>query len=1038
MATKQPKMNFFIKRPIFAAAIALMMVLAGLISMLVLPIAQYPPLVPSQIQVSTQYIGASADVVAKTVTTPLEEQLNGAEGMIYMSSNSTNNGDAVITMTFKVGYDQSIAQMDALTRSNQALSQLPPEVNQVGLTITKQSSNIVLIVNLTSPKGTLDQAFLQNYADIHITDQLARIEGVASINNFGLRKYAMRIWLDPERLANMSMTAMDVENAIKEQNNQVAAGKLGDPPAPNNQAFAFQLNALGRLETPEQFENIVIRANSDGSVVKIRDIGRVELGAEDYSWSTRLDGGPTAAIAVYQLANANSIHIGKDVRAAMQELEKHFPEDMQWDVHYDTTRFIEESTREVLITLIEAIILVMLVVYVFLQNFRSTLIPTIAIPVSLIGTLAVMLAFGFSINTLSLLGLVVAVALVVDDAIVVVENVNRHLQNGATDLQKVTELAMAEVRGPIIATTIVLMAVFVPVSFIPGMTGQLYNQFALTIAISVGLSGFNSLTLSPALAAVFLRPENTNKPAIFKAFNRFFDNLSNVYAKSVEKLSKLWWLTGLAFLGLCALAALVFWSIPSAFVPDEDQGYLFVMPKLPAGASFQRTEQLMHQVEEIIKDTPGVAHNIEIDGFNLVDGIQDPSTGVFFVVLQAYDQRTSKETQIAAIMAHIQQRVAAIPEALVMVANAPPIPGLGSTGGFNFEFQDINSLGVKELSRVMQRFISKARERPELTAVYSTFDPQIPQRFINVDRIKAKTRGVSLNDIFDTLQINLGSSYVNQFNQYGRVYRVYLQAEKDARFTEDDITRLQVRNDQGEMIPLSVFVNINTIVGPYNIPHYNEYSSVQINGSPAPGYSSAQATQAMEQLANEYLPEGFGYQWTNMVYQQKEAGNLAPIVFLMSLIFVFLVLAAQYESWSMPIMILLAIPLGLLGAVGTLALRDMSLDVYGQIGMVMLIGLVAKNAILIVQFAKDLHDGGQGILESAMEAARIRLRPILMTAFAFILGLMPLVLASGAGANARRSLGTTVVGGLSLATALIIFIPIFYVIIERLRERKTL
>lgn len=1031
-------MNFFIKRPIFAAAIALMMILAGLISMFVLPIAQYPPLVPSQIQVSTQYIGASADVVAKTVTTPLEEQLNGAEGMIYMSSNSTNNGDAVITMTFKVGYDQAIAQMEALTRSNQALSQLPPEVNQVGLTITKQSSNIVLIVNLTSPKGTLDQAFLQNYADIHITDRLARIEGVASTNNFGLRKYAIRIWLDPERLANMNMTAMDVENAIKEQNNQVAAGKLSAPPAPDGQAFAFQLNALGRLDNVAQFEDIVIRANPDGSLVRVADVARVELGAEDYSWSTGLDGKPTAAIAVYQLANANSIHIADKIRAAMNDLEKNFPEDMQWAVHYDTTRFIAESTREVIITLIEAILLVMLVVFVFLQNFRSTLIPTIAIPVSLIGTMAFMLAFGFSINTLSLLGLVVAVALVVDDAIVVVENVNRHLEGkgGDADMQKITELAMAEVRGPIIATTIVLMAVFVPVSFIPGMTGQLYNQFALTIAISVGLSGFNSLTLSPALAAVLLRPETGEKNRFFRAFNTGFDKLSNAYANAVEKLSQLWWLVGLAFLGLCGLALALFISVPAAFVPEEDQGYLMVITSLPAGASFQRTQKLMHQIQGIIHDTPGVNTSIEIDGYNLIDSIQDPSAGVLFVVLDPYAERKSKQTQLKAIMAHIHAKTAELPEGVVMVANAPPIPGLGSTGGFNFEIQDLNSLGIDAMTKVVQRFISKAHQQPELAGVYTTFNPAIPQRFIDVDRVKVKTRGVSLDDIFNTLQINLGSLYVNQFNKYGRVYRVYLQADKDARFNEEDITRLQVRNTAGEMIPLSAFVTLKTMMGPYNVQHYNEYGSVQINGGAAPGYSSEQANTTMEKLAQEYLPEGFGYQWTNMVYQQNEAGNLAPLVFAMSMIFVFLVLAAQYESWSMPIMILLAIPLGLLGAMGALAMRDMNLDVYGQIGLVMLIGLVAKNSILIVQFAKDLHDGGMGILESAKEAARIRLRPILMTAFAFILGLMPLVLASGAGANARRSLGTTVVGGLTLATILIIFVPIFYIVIERFRERK--
>lgn len=1031
-------MNFFIDRPIFAAAIAFMMVFAGLIAMFVLPVAQYPSLVPSQVQVSTRYIGASSDVVAKTVTTPLEEKLNGAEGMIYMSSNSTNNGDSIITMSFEVGYDQSIAQMEALTRSNQALSQLPAEVNQVGLTITKQSNNIVLIVNLTSPNGTFDQAFLQNYADIHITDRLARIKGIASINNFGLRKYAMRIWLNPEKLANMGMTATDVESAVREQNQQVAAGKLGSTPAPDDQAFSFQLNTLGRLSDAKQFEDIVIRANPDGTVVRVKDIARVEMGAEDYSWSTSLDNKPTAAIAVFQLSNANSIKIAEAVRKAMDELAGHFPDDMKWSVHYDTTRFIAESTHEVIITLIEAILIVMLVVYVFLQNFRSTLIPTIAIPVSLIATFIFMIAFGFSINTLTLLGLVVAVALVVDDAIVVVENVNRHLETApaGADMKEVTKKAMAEVRGPIIATTVVLMAVFVPVAFIPGMTGQLYNQFALTIAIAVGLSGFNSLTLSPALAAVMLRPETEEKNRFFRAFNSSFDKLSNAYANSVVTFSKGWILVTLAFIGLCALALLLFKTTPTGFVPSEDQGYVMMLAKLPSAATIQRTENVIKKINDIAINTPGVADAVSVSGYNLIDSIQDPSTGVVFVVFDPYDERKTADTQIDAIMSHLQKEVGQIPDAVIVVANAPPIPGLGATGGFNFELQDLNSMGVKELTKVLNNFIAEANKRPELSGVYSTFDPEVPQRFLEVDRVKAKTRGVSLNEIFDTLQINLGSLYVNQYNQYGRVYRVYLQAEANARFKDTNITQLKVRNNKGEMIPLSAFVSIRPMVGPYNIPHYNEYSSVKINGNAAPGYSSEQANKAMENLAANILPEGFGYEWTNLVYQQQEAGNMAPLVFAMSLVFVFLVLAATYESWAMPIMILLAIPLGLLGAIGLLALRGMPLDVYGQIGLVMLIGLVAKNSILIVQFAKDLHDQGKGILESGMEAARIRLRPILMTALAFIFGLMPLVLATGAGANSRQSLGTAVVGGLSLATILIVFVPFFYVIIERFRERK--
>ena len=1029
-------MNFFINRPIFAAAIALMMVLGGLVSMLVLPIAQYPPLVPPQIQLVTKYTGASASVVANTVTTPLEEQLNGSEGMIYMASNSTNNGDAVITATYEVGFDQSLAQMDVLTRSNQALSQLPPEVKQVGLTINKQSSNIVLIVNLVSPNGTFDQRFLQNYADIHITDRLARIDGVASIKNFGLAKYAMRVWLDPQRLANMGMSAMDVENAIKEQNNQVAAGKLGAPPAPGSESFVFQLQTQGRLEDVQQFEDIVIRAKSDGTVVRLKDVARVELGAEDYTWSTSLGNKATAAIAIFQQANANSLQIADKVRAAMADVAKHFPEDVSWEIHYDTTRFIKESTREVVVTLLEAIALVILVVFVFLQNLRSTVIPTIAIPVSLIGTFAVMLAFGFSINTMTLLGLVVAVALVVDDAIVVVENVNRHLEQRATDIRKVTEQAMAEVRGPIIATTLVLMAVFVPVSFIPGMTGQIYNQFALTIAIAVGLSGINSLTLSPALAAVFLRAEGDSaKNVFFRGFNRLFEALSNGYAKSVETLSRVWILMALVFAGLVALMVSLFGSVPTAFVPPEDQGYVLVLSKLPAGATIERTKAVARRVNERVLATPGVSTLIGVPGYDLIDGIQDESASVAFVVLDSYAQRDSKETKLGAIVKNLQRQLAEIPEARVVVANAPPIPGLGSTGGFNFEIQDLNDQGPEKLAEVLQRFIAHAHKRPELGPVFSTFDAAVPMRSIEVDRVKAKTLGISLNDLFDTLQINLGSAYVNQFNKYGRVYRVYLQATAEARARAENVLELKVRNNNGDMIPLSALVSIKPVIGPYNISHYNEYSAAQVIGGPGEGYSPGQAVKAMEQVANEVLPEGYAWEWTNMVYQQKQAGNLAPVVFALSLVFVFLVLAAQYESWSMPVMILLAIPLGLLGAIGFLSMRGMSLDIYGQIGLVLLIGLVAKNSILIVQFAKDLHDGGMGIVEAAREAARIRLRPILMTAFAFIFGLIPLVIASGAGAAARQSLGTAVVGGLTAATVLIVFVPVFYVVIERWRER---
>jgi hydrophobe/amphiphile efflux-1 (HAE1) family protein len=1029
--------NFFITRPIFASALALIIILAGGIAMVTLPIAQFPPLVPPQVAVSAQYIGAGAEVVENSVTIPLEEQLNGAEGMIYMSSNSTNNGNSIITVTFDPDYDQNIAQMELLSRTNQALSQLPPEVQQVGVSVEKSSSSLLLAVNLISPNGTYDERFLQNYAEIHVLDPLARIPGVAQVVDFGLSEYAMRIWLDPDKLANLGMTATDVADAISEQNQQVATGALGLPPAPAGQAFTYQLNTLGRLAQVEQFEDIVIRALSNGSVVRIRDVARVELGADDYSWSTTSNNKPTGNLGVFQLADANGLEIAKQVEATMNSLEQHFPEDLEWTIIYDTTMFVRASITEVIKTMLQAVGLVLLVIFIFLQNWRSTLIPTIAVPVSLIGAFAAMAVFGFTINTLSLLGLVVAVALVVDDAIVVVENVNRRLDEGGKDLTEVTELAMTDVRGPIVATTLVLMAVFVPVAFLPGLTGQLYNQFALTIAIAVGISGFNSLTLSPALCATLLRPRSGGgSNVVFRAFNTGFEKLTAGYVASVKICARVWYLMLLGFAALCALAVYLFLSIPQGFVPDEDQGYLMTLINLPDASTITRTEEVVTQVNDIALATPGVRATVAIAGYNIVDAIQQPNVGIVFVVLHPWDERTTTATSALGILAALQDKYNQIAGASVIAVNAPPIMGLSATGGFNFELQDLNDAGIPALAEATRYLVEQASHRPELRNVYTTFNPDVPQRYLNVDRVKAMTRGVSVDDIFDTLQINLGSFYVNQFNKFGRVYRVYVQAEQGARADEADVGRLQVRNKDGQMIYLNAFIDVEPTVGPYSIQHYDMYRSAEINGAPAPGYSSGQAVAAMEELAATALPDGFGYQWTDVVYQQKQAGNLAPLIFGLSLVVVFLVLAALYESWVMPVIILLAIPLGLLGAAGALTLRGLDLDVYGQIGLVMLIGLVAKNSILIVEFARDERRRGADILDAAMTAARVRLRPILMTALAFVVGLLPLVLASGAGANARRSLGTVVVGGLFLATVLIIMVPIFYYVIERLRERR--
>lgn len=1030
-------MNFFIQRPIFAAAIALIMILAGAICMFILPVAQYPPLVPPQIQVSTQYIGASADVVANTVTTPLEEQINGAEGMIYMTSTSTNNGDCNITVTFDVGYSQDIAQMEVLTQSNQALSQLPNETKQVGLTIQKHSTNMLLAVNLTSPKNTYDGRFLQNYADIHITDALSRIPGVASVTNFGLSQYAIRIWLDPQKLNNLNLSASDVQAAVQEQNQQVAAGALGQAPAPRTQVFQYQLNTLGRLEQVSQFEDIIIRALPTGEIVRVKDVARVELGADEYDWDTMLDGKPTASIIVFQLANANGLQIKKEVLKVMKNMERHFPEDVKWQICYDTTTFIHDSIREVIITLLEAVLLVILVVYIFLQNFRATLIPTIAVPVSLIGTFIFMALFGFSINILSLLGLVLAVALVVDDAIVVVENVMRRLEEEPDkDLKLITAEAIAEVRGPIIATTLVLMAVFVPVGFIPGMTGMLYNQFALTIAISVGLSGINSLSLSPALCGVFLKAKKGQPNVFFRAFNKSFNAMTELYAAIVGKMIRFWYVSILAFVGICVLTGVLFVSIPTGFVPSDDQGFFFVMSSLPEGQTIERTKEVMGQVLSVLEKTPGVDHVLEIAGYSIVDSIKQPYTGFTIVILKPWSERKTLETSVDGIMAAVQKQFAGIKDARVVVSNAPAIRGLGSVGGFTFVIEDLNGQGIDALAKVTNNFIAEASKMPQLTNIYTTFSSNTPQRYLDIDRTKAKILQVPLNDLFSVLQINLGSLYVNQFNKFGRVYRVYLQAEAEARANEVDIGHLKVRNTKGEMIDLSTLVTCKPMTGPYNISHYNEYNSISVNGSNSPAYSSGEAIETMEKLAAKVLPEGFGYEWTDITYQQLKAGNLAPIIFALSLAFVFLVLAAQYESWAMPAMVLLGVPLGLMGAVLALLARNMDLDVYGQIGLVMLIGLTAKNGILIVEFANELRKQGNSILDSTLQAAKIRLRPILMTALAFVVGLLPLVVASGAGASSRQSLGTSVVGGLALATVLIIFVPLFYYVIEKMRGGK--
>ena len=1029
--------GFFIQRPIFASAIAAILVLAGGICFFLLPVSQFPEITPPQVVVTASYPGASAQVVADTVTTPLEEQINGVEGMTYMSSASSNDGSSTITVTFKVGYPLNIAAVDVQNRVSQAASALPAIVNQGGVTIKKQNPNFVLIVNLVSPDRSVDSVTLSNYAYLQIVDQLKRLPGVGDVQIFGERRYSMRIWLDPDKLANLGVTAVDVQNAIAEQNVQVAAGKIGQSPAPPGTPFELQVNAQGRLSDPEEFSNIIVRADpTSGAVVRLRDVARVELGALQYSSSAYFGKDPTVVLAIFQMPGSNALDLQQQVKTKMEELSKRFPPGIAYAMHYDTTRFVSAAMHDVVITLIEALLLVVLVVYVFLQSWRATIIPTIAIPVSLIATLAVMQVFGFSLNMLSLLGMVLAIGLVVDDAIVVVENVERQLENGLPPL-RAAQAAMAEVTGPIIATTAVLMAVFVPVAFIPGVAGRLYNQFALTVAISVGISAFNSLTLSPALSAAFLRHRPPPNFALFRWFNAGFEWLSHGYAGMVRGLIRVRWAILALFVIVLGATYYLSQRIPSSFLPVEDQGYFFVVIQLPDGASLQRTDEVALKVRDVLQGTPGVDIVGSISGLNFLTNAAQSNSAVEFAILKPWDERPASQSA-SRLVSDVRFKLLAIPEAFVLSFDPPSIPGLGTTGGFEFQVEDLTGRGSFALNEATQALIAEARKQPELNPMqlFSSFSTSTPQFNYDLDRTKAKLLGLNIPDVFNTLQIYLGSLYVNDFNLFGRTFRVTLQADTASRAAASDLARLYVRNAAGGMVPLSTLGLLKPIVGPETVPHYNNYASALVNGGAAPGYSSGQAVTAMERAAAIALPRDFAFEWTGITYQELKAGSIATVVFILAIVFVFLILAAQYESWTMPFMVLFAVPLALFGAFLALFVRGMQTDVYSQIGFVMLIGLSAKNAILIVEFAKRRRQEGLSIVDAAMEAARLRLRPILMTAFAFILGVVPLMVASGAGAASRQSIGTTVFGGMLAATVLtLLFVPVFYAVIEGLRER---
>jgi len=1041
--------RFFIDRPIFAAVLSIVLVIAGLVAALTLPIAQYPDIVPPTVQVACTYPGASAKVVADTVAAPIEQQVNGVEDMLYMSSQCTNDGAYTLIVTFRLGTDLDMAQVLVQNRVSMALPVLPDTVKQTGVITKKQSPNIMLVVNLFSPDGRHDQLYLSNFATIQVKDELARIEGVGDVGFLGQRDYSMRVWLDPEKMASRGLTSGDLVAALQEQNVQVAAGQIGQPPVPPGLDFQYTMNTLGRLVDPEQFADIIVKTGSQGQVTRLRDVGRVELGAKSQDQSCLLDGKPSVGLAVFQMPGTNAVATAKLVRAKMEEIKKRPSfQGLDYAIVYDTTPFILESIQEVFRTLIEAIVLVGLVVLVFLQNWRTALIPLIAVPVSLVGTFAVMACLGFSLNTISLCGLVLAIGIVVDDAIVVVENVERWIERGLSP-REAAYRSMEEVTVAVIAIAFGLSAVFIPTAFISGISGQFYRQFALTIAASTLISAFNSLTLSPALAAILLKPHGAKKDAVtalldflfgwfFRAFNRTFDASASVYGRMVKLCIRGAAVALLVYAGLLGLTAFGFLRVPTGFVPQQDKGYLLVNAQLPDSASLERTEKVVRRMVEIAEKNPEVAHTVCVAGQSFLLSANGSNFASMFVILKPFEERHGREHGADAVAARLRKQLfLGIQDAQIGVFGAPPVDGIGNAGGFKFIVEDLAGTNtLDELQKQADHLVDRGNEQPGLVGLFTLFRSATPQLYLDIDRTKCKTMGVALSDVFNALQVFLGGYYVNDFNQFGRTWQVNLQAESRFRLRREDVEQLKVRNADGAMVPLGTLAAVRDDAGPVLVNRYNTRTSAAINGQWSPEISSGQAVSLMQNLAERELPDSMIYEWTELTYQEIMAGNTALLIFPLCVLFVFLTHSAEYESWTLPLAIILIVPMSLLCALAGVWLRGMDNNLFTQIGFVVLAGLACKNAVLIVEFAKQQHETGLDAMESAVAASRLRLRPILMTSFAFILGVVPLMLASGAGAEMRQTLGTSVFSGMLGVTVFGLFLtPVFYFVLQSLSNR---